>query len=128
MSAIYALLPKWLLAILVVALLATSTYLYFEMEIYKIDAKELKADNVILTNNAIVLRSALDTCTKSLKAEADNCITQQKITTETQGYKQQIDKICVKENPDDKTNISDAIKLSNLLSGRFNGVRSTKDN
>jgi hypothetical protein len=125
---LYNLLPKWLLLILTVALIGTSTYLYFEMEIYKIDAKELKADNLILTNNVTVLRSSLDTCTKSLKAEADNCVTQQKITTETQTYKEQIDKVCVKENPDDKTNISDAVKLSNLLSSRFNGVQSTKDN
>ena len=51
---IYNLLPKWLLCVLVVTLLGSGIYLYFEMEIYKIDAKELKADNVILTNNAVI--------------------------------------------------------------------------
>ena len=116
---IYNLLPKWLLCVLVVTLLGSGIYLYFEMEIYKIDAKELKADNVILTNNAVILKSLLDTCTKSLKAEADNATRTEKISITTEGYKKQIDQICVKEDANAKTDAAAAIKLSNDLSVRF---------
>jgi hypothetical protein len=119
MTTIYNLIPKWLLAILCVILLASSAVLTVRMYYYDIEAKKAKADNMILTNNVTILTASLDTCTKSLKAEADNCARIEKVNIATQSYKKKISAICVKEGPNEKTNISDAISMSNALSDRL---------
>ena len=129
MGTIYALIPKWLLAILVVMLLAGSIYLGIKMEYYKIDNDKLTNDNKILTDNSIVLKDSIAICQKGLKAEVDNVKTQQKITKETQDTQDKINNTCVKEGSGEKTNITDAIILSNQLSDRFNSMwNSGKDN
>ena len=117
---IYNLLPKWLLVILVVVLLVSGAYVGIKMEYYRIDNAKLTNDNKILTDNVAVLQSSLDTCTKSLKAEADNATRTEVIHKDTQTEQQNINKICVKEEGNVKTNIKDAIIESNKISGRFN--------
>ncbi len=118
MSALYALCPKWLLMILVVALLATSAYVGTKMWYFKLDNAKLKNDNKILADNAVALKNSLDTCTRSLKAEADNATSQAGVTTETQTFKKKIDKTNVKEKIN-ATTLADAIKLSNGVSDRL---------
>ena len=118
-KAIYNLIPKWLLMILVVALAASSGYLWAKSAYLKIDNAKLANNNKILTGNVAALQTSLDTCTKSLKAESDNATTQADITTATQNNRKQIQSICVKEDPNAKTDIKDAIALSNSISDRI---------
>jgi hypothetical protein len=121
---IYGMIPKWLLMILVAALLVCSAWLWVKAQYLQVDNKRLANDNAILSDNAKILQGKLDTCEKSLKAEADNADRAEVITKETQIFKDRIVNICVKEGADEKTDIGDAIKLSNDLSERFNaGMR-----
>jgi hypothetical protein len=119
MMTIYNLIPKWLLLILVVALAAVSAYVGIKMEYYKIDNAKLANDNKILAGNVAALQTSLSTCTQSLKAEADNATRQGQITQGTQDNQKQIRNICVKDDPNAKTNINDAIALSNSISARL---------
>jgi hypothetical protein len=122
MMFIYNLIPKWLLMILVALLLAAGIYIGIKMEYYKVDNARLTNDNKILTDNVAVLTASLDTCTKSLAAEAENCKRQGRITVDTGKTGKEIEKICVKEKPGEKTDVTDAVAESNRLSDRFNGV------
>ena len=119
LKAFYDLIPKWLLMILVVALAVSSGWLWTKMKYYQVEYNSVKAANMILKGNVETLTKDLDICTKALKAEADNASTQAGVTTDTQGFKKDIAKICVKEDANAKTKVVDAIRMSNNLADRL---------
>jgi hypothetical protein len=126
LKAFYALIPKWLALALVAILLVTSGWCWTKMKYYQTQYKSVQADNVIFKanevvykNNEAVLKSSLSICQNSLLANAANCKAQAAVTTDTQNYRKQVSQICVKEDPNAKTSIIDAVALSNKLSARM---------
>ena len=117
---VYDMIPKWLLMILVVALAVLSGWCWTKMKYYQVEYKSVKADNVTLTKNVDTLTKDLDICNKGLTAEADNCKRLLKIKDEACQEQQEICDICVKENPNAKTDIKDAVIMYNKSGKSWN--------
>jgi len=122
MLAFYNLIPKWLLLIMIAALLVSGIFVGIKMEYYKIDNAKLTNDNKIYADNEKVYQAELLTCQQSLQAEANNAQRTEAIHKDTSQYNDEIKQICVKEEGNEKTDIKDAIAESNKLSVRFNSA------
>jgi hypothetical protein len=132
-SAIYAIIPKWLLLILVVLLLGSSGYLWTKMKYYQSDNRSLEADQKLLTENNKVLTANLDTCTKAIAAGGEHYQRTDKIDLASDQYRKRIEDLCKKRMvcpevtcvegkcpeiigvPDDKTDLRNAIGIHNDL-------------
>lgn len=120
---VYDMTPKWLLMILVVALLASSGWLWVKVSYLGVKNATLTNDNKILTENVRILQSKLDICTTGLAAIAESYKQAEAINEKIKNTKCKISKICVKEEVGDATDKESAIDISNNLSDTVNRLR-----